>query len=168
MEKYSNLTVIRKYKKFASGKYSRMYCDCRCDCGNERTMRYDSVVNGKTKMCVTCAKKVKRENTITHGFCGTRQYRIWLDMKQRCYNPNQPAYMYYGGKGVVMCDDWRDSFVIFNKWLENEGYNDLLTVDRIESDEGYNPENCRLISFRENIIRAHLGKKHNKRKQNVK
>lgn len=71
---------------------------------------------------------------------GTRLYRIWKAMKTRCYNPNIPYFKYYGDKGITVCDEWRDSFQAFYEWSMANGYSDELTIDRIDSDKGYFPE----------------------------
>lgn len=73
----------------------------------------------------------------------SRLYRIWSGIKTRCYNQNNPAYRYYGAKGITMCDDWRNSFVAFRDWSISHGYDDSLTIDRIDNFMGYSPSNCR-------------------------
>lgn len=162
MEKYGRLTILSKYKK-PSGKTNRQFCDCLCDCGATRTLRYDSLVEGKTLMCRECAKKEFSKKTVKHGMCKTRPHRIWLDMKQRCYNPKNTAYLYYGGKGVTICQEWRSSFIAFHGWLVQNGYTDKMTIDRVNPSGPYCPENCRLLTQSENTILAHLGKKHIRR-----
>ena len=162
MEIFGKLTVVRSYK-VQVGKYDRLYCDCVCTCGKTRTVRLDRLIGGKAIMCKVCAGKERAKKNTKHGMCGTRQHRIWVDMKQRCYNKKNTAYMYYGAKGVTICDEWMNSFLSFNQWLSENGYNDKMTVDRINPDEMYCPKNCRLITQSENTILAHLGKKYVRR-----
>lgn len=88
-----------------------------------------------------------------------RLYSIWANIKQRCYNKNAKAYKNYGGSGVRVCDDWRNSFLNFQSWALSHGYEDDLTIDRIDSRKDYCPENCRWIPLRENIEKMH--KEHN-------
>lgn len=78
----------------------------------------------------------------------SRLYRIWHNMKDRCYNPKNHKYQYYGGKGIVMCDEWKSSYSAFKNWANRSGYLDDLTIDRIDSSMGYCPENCRWVTLK--------------------
>lgn len=86
-----------------------------------------------------------------------RLVRIWHNMKQRCYNKNAKGYQWYGGKGVKICEEWMQSFKAFQDWAVANGYADNLTIDRIDSDKDYCPENCRWITHSENAARSHKG-----------
>lgn len=81
-----------------------------------------------------------------HGGRYTRLYNIWLNMKQRCSNPKASHYEYYGGKGVSVCEEWQNSFSAFRDWALQNKYEDGLTIDRIERDKDYCPENCRWVT----------------------
>lgn len=86
-----------------------------------------------------------------HGGRYTRLYNIWLNMKQRCSNPKASHYEYYGGRGISVCREWRDSFSSFREWAISNGYNEKLTLDRIDRDEDYCPGNCRWITQMEQM-----------------
>lgn len=78
-----------------------------------------------------------------HGKKKTRLYRIWLNMKNRCHNPRTPRFKDYGGRGITVCDEWKDNFQAFYDWAMANGYSDDLTIDRKDNDKGYSPDNCR-------------------------
>jgi len=95
--------------------------------------------------------------------CKTRLYSIWAGMKQRCHNAKSPQYKHYGGRGISVCDEWRNNFFAFSEWALSNGYHDptetdnkgdALSIDRIDNDKGYFPENCQWISVRENAKKA--------------
>lgn len=102
-----------------------------------------------------------------HGMFGTRLYRIWTRMKQRCNCPQNPKYKDYGGRGISVCDEWNNSFIAFMEWANDNGYDDTLTIDRINYNRDYCPENCRWISNdeqqlnkRNNRLLEYNGEKH--------
>lgn len=91
-----------------------------------------------------------------HGLCDTRIYRIWKNMKQRCYNPKNPRYNFYGKIGVKVCDEWKNNFISFYKWSIENGYQDNLTIDRIDVNGNYEPSNCRWITNKEQQFNKHV------------
>lgn len=86
-----------------------------------------------------------------HGMSRTRLHKIWDGIKYRCYNPNATGYENWGGRGITMCDEWQDSFIAFYEWSMANGYNDTLSIDRINNDLGYCPENCRWATYKEQV-----------------
>lgn len=118
---------------------------CRCDCGKETTVRGSDLRSGGRKSCGCLLLESRRfRRARTHGEARdkkeSREYIIWCGMKQRCQSPNSPRFADYGGRGITVCDEWRESFPNF---LRDMGRSNGLSLDRIDNDKGYSPENCR-------------------------
>lgn len=141
---FNHLTVIELDVNRTEEK-QRSYWLCKCDCGNIKSVRSDSLIDGSIKSCGCLKKKQDKINlgTFKHGLCKTRRFNIWYGMKERCYNVNSEKYKVYGDRGITVCDEWRDSFIIFYNWATNNGYSDELTIDRIDVNGNYEPSNCR-------------------------
>lgn len=139
--KIGKLTVI----SIASNMGKNTAWKCRCDCGVVRDYLTYNLTSGKSKSCGCARAKSMSNKFTTHGKSKTRLYGIYKGMKQRCLNKNNPAYHYYGGKGVSIYKEWLSDFELFYKWSYNNGYKDGLSIDRINPNGNYEPDNCRWV-----------------------
>lgn len=137
--RFGRLTVIQHDHMEKRG---RSYYLCECDCTNTILARRDLLLSGHTRSCGCYATDINRSRSTTHGMSETRLYNIWRQMRQRCGNSNSSSYCNYGNRGIYVCDEW-DTFENFYDWAINNGYESSLSIDRINNDEGYSPENCR-------------------------
>ena len=130
---------------------------CRCKCDREAIVRGADLNSGKTTQCRSCSNSASASaKAFKHGLIRSVEYRTWAAMKQRCNNPNNTAYKYYGGKGVRVCERWDE----FLKFLEDMGLRPAgdYSIDRIDSNGSYSKENCRWITCAENTRRMNLSK----------
>lgn len=134
-KEFGMLTV----KSFShTDKNYRSYWICECECGNVKTIVRASLIAGRTNSCGCQIKK----NPITHNQSYTRLYQTWKNMRARCGNSNNTFYYNYGGRGISVCEEWQNSFQPFYEWALSSGYTDELTIDRIDNDGNYTPDNC--------------------------
>lgn len=129
--------------------WSRPVVVCQCTCG--RTGPYEW-----SNKLMYCSNKVVHPPRMKYqGLSDSRLYRTWCDMKTRCYNSNHPSYKWYGARGITICDTWRNDFMAFYSWAMLSGYQENLTIDRIDVNGNYEPDNCRWSTM--------LEQSHNKR-----
>lgn len=139
-QKFGKLTVIQRSK---DNNHGEAHWVCLCECGNEHVASSYNLTHGKSHQCTKCSFKQIANGQRKHNCEPKRLYEAYVNMKTRCYNKNYSLYHRYGGRGICVCDEWRDSFVAFRDWALSHGYSDDLTLDRINNDGNYEPSNCK-------------------------
>lgn len=155
--RFGRLTVIRYTGERVDGN---AVWECVCDCGGVKKTTAKNLLSGGTKSC-GCLQKEKASKvartindrlmqsketehpSYKHGESRTRLYGIWLHMNDRCRNKNNTAYSHYGGRGISVCEEWSNSYETFRDWALANGYDDSLSIDRIDPNGNYTPGNCR-------------------------
>lgn len=146
-QRFGRLTVVERVK---TGDRHTTWL-CKCDCGTEKVVYATLLRSGETRSCGCYRNEVVSERSKTHGKShpGCRLYKTWRNMKSRCDNPNAKGYEHYGGRGITVCEEWRNSFEAFETWALANGYTDELTIDRIDVNGNYEPPNCRWVTMKE-------------------
>jgi hypothetical protein len=142
-KRFGRLIVIKRI----GTKRGQAYWECLCDCGNYKNAVASDLKDGHTKSCGCLNKETQVSANTTHGMKKTRIYNTWVHMKGRCFNPSNKRYVYYGGRGITVCEKW----LTFEGFYEDmkEGYSSKLTLDRINVNGNYEKSNCRWITVQE-------------------
>lgn len=142
-ERYGKLVVVEEAEPIYSktGKMIRRW-KCKCDCGNITIVRHGDLRNGSTVSC-GCYNYEKESAVKTHGYSRTKLGNVFEGMKQRCNNPKNKNYEKYGGRGIKICTEWLNDPKKFFDWAIKNGYKEGLSIDRIDVNGNYEPDNCR-------------------------
>lgn len=137
---FGKWTVIERANNDKNGQRQWL---CRCECGTLKIVAGRHLTSDKTHSCGCDKLNGARNPFYKHGEKRTRLYGIWSGMKDRCYNSNNPFYNRYGGRGISICDEWRNNYPAFKVWALTNGYTENLTIDRRDNNGNYTPGNCR-------------------------
>lgn len=142
MQKYGKLTIICiDHQKTYSNGYTVDFVKCKCDCGNEKVINYNNLKRGLVKSCGCITRTA-------NGLSKTRLYKIYRHLINRCNYKKDINYKNYGGRGITVYQDWQDDFMNFYNWALENGYQDNLTIDRIDVNGNYEPTNCRWVTMK--------------------
>lgn len=145
-KKFNKLVVLEKY---GTNKYNKQLWKCKCDCGKEIIIDTSSLTTGNTKSCGCYKNELIKNLNYKHGKSHTQLYYVWQSMRKRCLNKKNKEYRLYGERGIKVCKEWLNDFQCFYIWAIQNGYKKGLSIDRINVNGNYEPNNCRWTTYKE-------------------
>lgn len=166
--RFGRLTIVRRAENYVSPN-GTSYASfiCKCDCGKTVVVRSHDLRTGRTTSCGCYHDQCCRERRTVHSMSRSPLNEIWSAMKQRCSNKNSKDYKNYGGRGISVCEEWEKDFTVFYEWSVKSGYKKGLSIDRIDVNGDYRPDNCRWVTqrvqsnnMRKNRVIEYNGERH--------
>lgn len=151
--KYGKFTIIGEpfidFVRIDSKQKSKLV-NVICDCGNKKIVNYSSLIRGISKSCGCYKKELAGNQNKTHGLSKHKLFKVWQKIKERCYYSKDKFYKNYGGRGIYMCEDWKNDFKKFYDWSVENGWKEGLQIDRTKNNGNYEPSNCRYVTCQVN------------------